>query len=85
MVKPHEKKNYKKDTLKRVPEMARRQVCTDLSAAGLAHEKLGGQPLDVLIELWKQLGPDQRYRPLPPQQVRGSAMADQELTTHKTD
>lgn len=85
MMKPHKRKKYKKDTVKRVPEMARRQVCTDLSAAGLAHEKLGGQPLDVLIELWKQLCPDQRYCPLLPKQVRGSAMVDQELATHETD
>ena len=57
-------------------------VWTDILAAGLPHEKLDGQPLEVLMGLWKQLHSDQCYHPLPPKQMRANTVADQELALY---
>ena len=50
-------------------------------AAGLAHEKLDGQPLEVVIGVWKQLHSDQCHHPLPLKQVQVSEF-DRELTPY---
>lgn len=51
--------------------VSHRQERTNLLATDLAHEELDEQPLEVLILMgpWKQLHPDQPYRPQPPKQV----------------
>lgn len=59
--------------------MSHSQAWTHFLAASLTHEKLNGQPLEVLMGLWKQLHPDHRCRPLPPKRVEASAVVDQEL------
>lgn len=61
-VKQHKEKINKTATAKTAPGVAavgplkvsRRQVRTDLLAAGLAREKLDGQPLEVLMGLSEQ-------------------------------
>lgn len=45
----------------------------------MAGIKLDGQPVEVLMGLWKQLCSDQRYCPLVLRQVQERAVADQEL------
>lgn len=83
MVKQSKGKINKAAVVKKAPETAKvgalkvshRQVWTDLLAAGWASEKLAGQPLEVLMGLWKQLHPDQYYCPLPPKQMWASAVA----------
>lgn len=62
--------------------VSHRQVGTEFLAAGLACEKPDGQPLEVLMGLWKLLCPDGCYNPLPPKQVQASAVADRELAPY---
>ncbi|XP_072817704.1 uncharacterized protein [Vicugna pacos] len=58
-------------------KLDRRQIWCDLLAAGLARVKLDGQPLEVLVALWKKLQPEQQYTPLPTShQAREVAFAD---------
>lgn len=45
-------------------QVGRCQICTDLQAAGLVADNSEEQTLDVLLTLWRQLCPEQKYRPM---------------------